>query len=174
MATLVATIVGDNEPGIIHAIAECASNANANWLESHLANLAGKFAGVVEFELAADRVDSLKAALEALSSGGLQVVVLEGSSASTRSEGQRKVSLELTGQDHPGIVRDISAALHEVGISIEKFDTVREDASMAGGQLFTAKARLLVPNDVSTDTMNRTLEDLSHEMTVDITLSRQF
>ena len=51
---------------------------------------------------------------------GLDVVIAESRGAE-RSADARLLELELVGQDRPGIVRDISGALAEAGISIELF-----------------------------------------------------
>ena len=58
-ASLVITLIGADRPGLVNALAARAAAAGANWLESSMAQLAGKFAGVV-------RPEALQAELEAL------------------------------------------------------------------------------------------------------------
>ena len=84
--------------------------------------------------------------------------------------GGRTVSLEVTGQDHPGIVRDLSHALAALGISIEEMRSETRSASMSGGALFNASLRLSVPSSVSVDDLRESLEALANEIMVDIEL----
>ena len=47
MTTLVLTVVGDDRVGLVKALADVVSSNGGNWERSHLAELAGTFAGVV-------------------------------------------------------------------------------------------------------------------------------
>jgi len=78
--------------------------------------------------------------------------------------------LELVGQDHPGIVHDISHALASLDINVAEFSSGVESASMAGGDLFRAEARLMVPGTVSQEQLRSLLENLADELMVDIAL----
>ena len=44
---LVMTVLGDDRPGIVRSISDQVAAAGGNWLESRMAHLAGKFAGIV-------------------------------------------------------------------------------------------------------------------------------
>ena len=78
--------------------------------------------------------------------------------------------LELVGQDRPGIVRDISRALAELGISIQELTTEVTSAAMSGEHLFHASALLQVPSSVATADLQRVLEGLANELMVDVNL----
>jgi glycine cleavage system regulatory protein len=64
-----------------------------------------------------------------MSDGGLEVRVEH--SVNSVSQGHRRFTLELLGQDHPEIMHDIAHALSSHGISIEELDTQTRSASMA-------------------------------------------
>src|SRR5262249_46031822 len=66
-------------------------------------------------------------------------------SAAPRSHG-RRVHLNLTGVDHPGIVREVSSALARHGVSIDELNTEVRPGSMTGEPLFTAQAIVILPN----------------------------
>src|SRR5437870_5086012 len=120
MATsLVITAIGADRPGIVNAVSDVARRFGANWAGSRMASLAGQFAGMVHFEVAADQADALAAALQALESTGLAIVIARSDPPSA-SGARRVVRLELVGQDRPGIVRDLSGSLATLGVSIDE------------------------------------------------------
>ncbi|MGC4109668.1 MAG: ACT domain-containing protein [Nocardioides sp.] len=169
MATFTLTCVGDDRPGLVSALSAPISAHGASWERSQMARLAGKFAGVLLLEVDDDRADALVADLTALKDVGL-LVVLERTDMPGESPSQR-LTLELLGADHPGIVAEISAALAAQGIGIEELSTDLRAAPMAGGLLFEANAVLVAPPELSTDELRTRLEALAHELMVDITLS---
>jgi glycine cleavage system regulatory protein len=77
------------------------------------------------------------------------------------------------GNDHPGIVRDLSGSLARRGVSIEELYTEVVSAAMSAGQLFRVKALLAVPDALRDDDLKRELEALATEMMVDIELDTQ-
>jgi glycine cleavage system regulatory protein len=97
-------------------------------------------------------------------------VVLERTSAPPPHASLR-LSLDLLGADHPGIVAEISAALAAEGIGIEELSTDLREAPMAGGLLFEARAVLEAPPDTSMDALSATLEAIAHSLMVEISLS---
>src|SRR4029453_6781161 len=104
--SLVVTVIGNDRPGIVERLSEVVLAAGANWEESRMARLAGKFAGILRIAVAAASADTLASGLRALASDGLTIVV--ESSAEATPETFRTVRLELVGNAHPGIIRDIS------------------------------------------------------------------
>ena len=78
--------------------------------------------------------------------------------------------LELVGHARRGIVRDLSQALADRGVSIDESLTEVADAAMSGGPLFKVKALLAVPEALSNSELKRGLEALANEMMVDLGL----
>ncbi len=168
MATLVLTIMGDDRPGLVDALSGAIADHGGNWEQSRMAHLAEKFAGILLVQVADDRVAALTAALKALETGGLRVTVEAGGERGSR--GYRRLRLELVGQDHPGIVHDISHALASRGISIEELETEVRSAAVAGGTLFHAAAVLSAPDDLPLADLEAALEALANELMVDVDL----
>jgi glycine cleavage system regulatory protein len=149
-----------------------AQGFGANWAGSRMASLAGQFAGMVHFEVPPEHADALTEALLALASAELKIHIAR--SEGTRApEGRRVVRLELIGHDRPGIVRDLSGALAQRGVSNEELHTEIVSGAMTAEHLFKVKAVLLVPKPVSNDDVRRALEALANEMMVDIALGEQ-
>jgi glycine cleavage system regulatory protein len=167
--SLVLTLIGDDRPGIVEQLADRILATGANWEESHMARLAGKFAGLLRVSVAADQADALAATLRDLDSGGLSIVVERSGGAGT--SGLRAVRLELIGHDHPGIVRDIARALAEHHVNIEEIETDVTSAPMSGDTLFRARVALGVPGDVTVEQLRGVLEGLAGELMVDLVLN---
>lgn len=170
--SLVMTVIGSDHPGIVKLLSDAAQRFGANWVGSRMASLAGQFAGIVHLEVPDENAESLADALRGFSSSGLQIVIAMGES-SAPSARKRFVRLELVGNDHPGIVRDLSDRLARRGVSIEELHTEVASAAMSAGHLFKAKALLAVPEGTGNDVLKRELEALAAEMMVDIDVDGQ-
>jgi methionyl-tRNA formyltransferase len=170
--SLVLTVIGSDRPGIVSSLSDVAQRFGANWVGSRMASLAGQFAGIVHIDVPDENVESISSALRGLISSGLHVVIVPGDSRALPAR-KRAVSLELVGNDHPGIVRDLSGSLARHGVSIEELHTEVVSAPMSAGQLFRVKAVLAVPDSLRNDALKRELETLATEMMVDIELDTQ-
>ena len=169
MESLVVTVVGPDRPGLVSLLSDCGRAHGASWEESRMASLAGQFAGIVHFVVPAEQKAALTAALEALQTLGLRAVVVPGALESARTE-DRLLKLDLVGQDRPGIIRDISRAMSDLGVSIRELTTELSSAAMSGEHLFSAKALLSVPGTVRSAELRRVLEALANELMVDLVL----
>ncbi|NMF89060.1 glycine cleavage system protein R [Aromatoleum petrolei] len=167
-ASLVITLIGADRPGLVNALAECAADCGANWLESSMAQLAGKFAGIVRLEIAEADAGKLEAALGELEVEGLRLTIERGVAASAPA--LRVTKLTVVGHDRPGIVREISAALARHGASISKLETACENASFSGEPLFRASIEVQVPASVEPASLKSELEALANELMVDLNL----
>jgi len=172
MATLVLTIMGDDRPGLVDTLAGVVADHGGNWEHSRMAHLARKFAGILQVRVPDEQVQALRAALDALHTGGvLHVMVEPGGEA--QAPGHRRLSLELVGQDRPGIVHDIAHALAQRGVSIEELETGTRSASMGGGTLFHAAATLLAPESLPMHELEAALEALANELMVDVEIAQE-
>lgn len=166
---LVITVMGTDRPGLVEALSKALADHHGNWLESRIAGLGGRFAGILLASVPKAEARSLKEALMALESEGLRVTV-EDSGPEPGIGESRTVKLELLGQDHPGIVREISEAIARRGVNIQELSTECLSASWSGEALFKAVAELSVPKSLATAELRRLLEDLGNELMVDVTL----
>lgn len=172
MTTLVLTVVGDDRVGLVKALADVVSSNGGNWERSHLAELAGTFAGVVVVTVPDSRADQLQAALTPLD-GLLEVRVrsaAETLDAHPAATPTRQVRLELLGNDRPGIVAAVSGILAEHGLGVADLQTAIREAPMAGGLLFETSAVVTVSDDDSLAAVRHDLEELATEILVDLTV----
>lgn len=169
MAQLVLTVVGDDRVGLVAALAQKVSDAGGNWEQSELAELAGAFAGIVLVTVPDDRADELTASLQSLD-GLLKVAAHSGSPASVRASTQT-LAFTVLGNDRPGIVRDVTAAITAHALSIDSFRSRTLEAPMAGGTLFEATVVVSVPKGADAEAISRALEALAGEIQVDLTVA---
>lgn len=165
--TLVLTVVGPDRTGLVEALAARIAAHEGNWEASHMARMVGQFAGILQVTIDDARVADLVQALRSLDAGGLQVVAVP-SHRSAAPVGVR-ARLDLTGDDRPGIVRDVSRVLTECGVNVEELQSQVTSAPMSGQLLFTARAVLHVPMQLTLSDLKAALEALASELMVDLT-----
>jgi glycine cleavage system regulatory protein len=165
--SLVITVIGPDRPGLVSRLSDVARQFDANWEESRLASLAGQFAGMIHFEVPDAKAEALSDAFRALEGSGLQIHVAKSTGAAAGAP-VRRVRLDLVGHDRPGIVRDLSAALARLGVSIDELHTQVASAAMSADDLFKVKALLAVPAGVENAALQEALEALANEMMVDL------
>jgi glycine cleavage system regulatory protein len=166
--TLVLSFIARDRPGVVERLSETVAREGGNWLESRMAHLAEKFAGVARVEIPDDMIASLKTALAALDEEGFQLMVEEAAEQAPASG--MLLNLDLVGPDHPGILREISHCLAQHGVSVEEMETDIQGAPMGGGNLFYARARVRAPARLGEEQLRHALEALAGSLMVDITL----
>ena len=165
--SIVLTVLSDDRPGIVEMLSNTLAKHQGSWVESSMLSLAGKFAGILQASVPEDQAHALIKDFFALQSSGLEIVA-ERCSAESKADDAKEFSLELIGQDRPGIVRDITQILAKHNVNVEELDTECQSASMSGETLFLANARLLVPAGASLESLQEELEALANELMVDI------
>ncbi len=174
MPRYVLTVIGDDRAGLVEALADVVTAHGGNWEHSQLTGLAGKFAGIVVVSVAEDRAGELTAALRQLD-GLLDVSAHPGHDepgpASPVTETHQDLTIDLVGNDHPGIVHDVSAVLNRHGLSIVTIETRSREAPMAGGLLFEAHVVARVPASADMAAVRVDLERLAAELLVDLDVS---
>lgn len=165
------TITGQDRPGLVERVAGVIADHGGNWLESRLIHLGGCFAGVVRVEIPEAAQALVKADIAALADEGLTVTATPASGGV--SAGAVQVFVEVTGLDHPGIVSQISTAVARAGLNVEEFTSEVTSAPMSGEPLFTATMRLAGEESADVEGLSESLERLSEELLVDISMLPQ-
>lgn len=171
MATLVLSVIGEDRAGLVDALAGPIADHGGNWDRSHMARLAGKFAGIVVVTLPDERVDALGTALETLQGQGLLDVRTAIAAADRAPDDSSLLALHLIGQDRPGIIREVASALAARDVSIEELETSTSSAPMSAEELFEATASLRLPAGLDLDDLRAALEDIANELMVDLDVS---
>jgi glycine cleavage system regulatory protein len=166
---LIVTVSAPDKPGVVEQLAACIAEHGGNWLESRMSHMAGQFAGILRVSAPADAHQPLRSALEALGARGIRVLFAEV--APEASPEWKPITMELVGNDRPGIVRDVTRVLTEQGVNLEQLVTSVEPAPMSSETLFRAHAVLGLPLELSLDTLQQRLETLADDLMVELHLS---
>lgn len=169
MATYVITVIGDDRVGLVQSLADGVARTGGNWERSSMAELAGKFAGIVMVTVPDERAEELAENLRHLD-GMLDVRIQKAAEAAAAESGAVTVKLELVGNDRPGIVHEITTALRSHGITIDRLESHVTDAPMYGGQLFECHAVLRGPESAMPGA-RADLERIATELMVDLNLA---
>jgi len=169
--SLVMTIIGPDKPGLVDSLAATIRLHNGNWLESRMCHLGGQFAGLLRVQIPASQEPALLEALTHLHNTGLQVMAQSDISSSVLTKPDTLATLELVGQDRPGIVSEISRTLAGHGVNVEELQSECVSAPMSAEPLFQARAKLKIPAACNTGTLRRDLEKIASDLMVDITFA---
>lgn len=167
---LVMTVIGPDRPGLVESLASLVTEHGGNWLESRMSRLGGQFAGILRVEVPADQQERFLQGLKTLETRALTVVV-QPDAPFTATQPAQYSSLEIVGQDRPGIVREISRALADYGVNVEDLHTECGSAAMTGETLFTARASIRIPDSCNMLALRQELEKIAADLIVDITFS---
>lgn len=169
MIDLVLTLIGPDHPGIVDSVSEAVAAHGGNWLESRMAHLGGKFAGVLLVEVAEEQAAALEDALDRLEVSGLQVIVER--SAPGEEARRRAMEIDLLGLDRPGLVHEVSTLLATHGINVEELSTDRPAAAHSGDRMFHARIRVIIPEAVDVAAVHQGLERLAGDLMVEISVA---
>lgn len=163
---LVMTILGADRPGLVHSIAEIVAAKGGNWLESRMARLAGQFAGIARIECPAAVVDELMSALQGASRPDLNLQIVR--EIAEEAAALPTIGIDVVGNDRPGILRELTTAIAQVGGNVEELVTGLESAPMSGHPLFHATGKVSLTGQATLDGLREAIEQLGEDLTVDL------
>ncbi len=156
--------MGKDKTGIVDTLAKAVYQHGGNWQGSSFAHMAGMFTGFVEVQVPQNQHDELVAALNGLPDLEVKAV---SSPDSSKALGNT-LTVEVMGNDKPGIVQELTATLNQFNLNIVSFDSTVESAANWGSMMFKARARLAVPEAFNQDALQSALENLANDLVVDI------
>jgi glycine cleavage system regulatory protein len=163
------TVIGADRPGLVQLLAGRIADHGGNWLESRMCRLGGEFAGILSVNVASERADELVRSLKTLEADGLRVIVQAETGSAAPTKGAL-ATLELVGQDRPGILRSVSGVLANHHVNVEELSSERVSAPMGGGTLFQATALVSVPATANLAAIRGDLETIATDLMVDLKL----
>lgn len=163
---LILTVISNDKPGIVQLLATTIKNHQGNWLESRMTHLAGKFAGILQVDVADEHLNALLDALKGLHDQGLHIVAETTEGASLPHH--KAFSFSVIGPDRPGIVAEISHAFTEHSISVNTIETHCSSMPWSGEPLFEATGNIHIPETVDMDALYDQLDIIADKLAVDI------
>lgn len=165
---LVLTVISNDKPGVVESLAQTIAQHQGNWLESRMAHLAGKFAGILQIAVPAERQEALKTALQQLSGKGLKIIIEDG--ITETAPACQVFHFSVVGGDRPGIVYEIAQAFAGRNINMDELETSCSSMPWSGEPLFEATGIIEVPDTVDMDALHDQLDMIADELAVDIRL----
>jgi glycine cleavage system regulatory protein len=163
---LIMTVLGSDRPGLVNSLADTVAQHGGNWLESRMARLAGQFAGIARIEMPTDAVDAL---LASLSDPGIEGLTVQAVREKVETPpALRTLAVDVVGNDRPGIVKELSAAIVKAGGNVEELTTGLESAPMSGHPMFRAHGIISIGAEVDAATLAAAIENLGGDLTVDV------
>jgi len=169
-SSILISFIADDRPGLVQDISEVISAHGGNWLESRMARLSGKFAGIVNVSLPGEQHEALTRALQGMESIGATLRT-EIAQAPAEEPPSVPFRLEIIGHDRPGIVHEFSAALAGRRINVIDMRSDITSAPMSGDPLFTASAGIQVPPEIDIDELRERLETIADELMIEYSLA---
>ncbi len=167
----VITLLCEDDVGIVETISNLISQHNGNWLESRMAKLSGKFAGILNISIDSSQMASLASALTQLKARGIQVQIERENKYKAQKGPTKQINFEFTGADRQGIVHEVSQCLAAKGISISEIATECTSMAWSGEPLFSAKGKLAAPASLDTNEIIEELDRVADHLGIDISLS---
>ena len=170
---LVLTLIGDDRPGLVEQLSAVITAHQGSWLESSMAQLAGKFAGVLKVSVAADQVETLTQTLNAFSALKVTATTAIADTVTETSKYKRRLSFSLVGHHRIGIVREVSQVFARHNVTVEKLITYTSSPPMSSEMLFHADAELNADEKLDAAKLQADLEHLSNDLIADINLDER-
>ena len=165
-ASVVMTVLAADRPGLVSALSETIAAHGGSWQESRMARLAGQFAGILRVECPAGETEALLKALAGLESQGIAVQARKEEAAAPPE--RETLGIDIMGNDRPGIIRELSAAIASAGGNVEDLSTSLESAPMAGHPIFHAKGIVSLAADGNPATLITAIEKLGPDLSVTV------
>ena len=161
------TVTSDDKPGIIEAIATKVTDHHGNWLESSLAQLAGKFVGVIRISLPTDQCEPLATQLQQLHSRGMHVE-FDIEKTQEPKISQLIATFNAVGPDRAGIVRELSTAFAKHDINVNELETKLSSMPYSGEPIFEASREVGLPDNTALNDVYERLDDIANDLGIDI------
>jgi len=168
MKDVMLTLIGPDSTGIVARMAAVVEGQGGNWLDSRMIRMGGYFSGILRISLPDENVSSFGGAVyKFMKETGFQYSIQPADLEAQTGAGTT-AHLSLSGQDHPGIVHAIFRAFQKNGVNVEELSTGLQAAPWSGTPVFEAKARLMVPERVSAEQLQASLEALAADLMVEV------
>lgn len=162
MNQLIISFVCPDKPGLVDLLSQTINDHEGNWQTSSLHHLAGYFAGVLQVSVNNEQSQKLTSALEALTPFTFTIV-----SSENNTKDKANLTLQVTANDRPGIIKELSSVVHHHGGNLLKLISFTESAPHTGQEMFNAELQINIDVN-SIDELVEAIEQLANDIMVDI------
>ncbi len=142
MIPLVLTYVGDDRPGLVNAVSEKIAAFGGTLAREPLGPARRQVRRHRARQRARGRMSRRSSAPCATLRRRDSYLTIERGAHDEAAPTARLITLDILGNERPGIVRDVTQALNALGVNIEEFESGLESAAFTGVEMFRAHARL--------------------------------
>ncbi len=164
MKQLILTVIGQDKAGLVEQLATVIASHQGNWMASNLSHLGGYFAGILQLEVPEEHLFGLTTELERMSD--LDIKIQQGLDSEIHPD--KQLQFVITGNDRPGIVRELSSVIKHKGANITHFESSKQSAPNWGVPLFHAIATVELPAGLNKDEVVKALEAIASDVVVDV------
>ncbi len=164
MKQLILTVIGQDKAGLVEQLATVIASHQGNWMASNLSHLGGYFAGILQLEVPEEHLFALTTELERMAD--LDIKIQQGLHSEVHLD--KQLQFVITGNDRPGIVRELSSVIKHKGANIIHFESSKQSAPNWGVPLFHAIATVELPVGLNKDEVVKALEAIASDVVVDI------
>lgn len=167
------TAFGKDRPGIVAGISEVIFKNGCNLEDSNMGRLADEFTLILLLSGTGETLqDSLNRDLKRLEMEKNVFVFLRPLDYQVPDMTGRNHfnTISVEGVDQAGIVYNISKQLAENKINIETLRSQKKFSPNSGTAMYTMEIQVLIPDSVSKQSVETSLDMLANELNVDITL----
>ncbi|BDY03651.1 ACT domain-containing protein [Ferrimonas sp. YFM] len=158
----IASVIGEDYPGITETLAQILKDNGANWLDASLRRVGDRYAGIIEMELPKENSEALKRQL-----ADVPKLSIELQRVSPKAQPSLQFQVEVIGNDRPGIVAAVTQILKANHANIEQLESDLDTANHTGVPLFRLNILLAAPDEASLDTIEQELFTLGDDLMVE-------
>ncbi|BDY05956.1 ACT domain-containing protein [Ferrimonas sp. YFM] len=151
----IATVTGADRSGLLNLLAKLTRQMDGVWTASKVIHMGGQVAIMLDITLPDSNIKELKERFEAVHR--LHCVFNDPPQETPH---EHLLALHVDADDRVGLIRDITAAVHEMDIDITSFNSVRLAAGGMGNTVFTASLELAAPSQIDAKVLVDKIESL--------------
>ena len=160
---VIVTISGPDKAGILRELSRQTHGLQGRWLDSKLSQLEGQMVGLIKLDIPQQNLAALKE--QFASQPGMSFSYNEPDPEAHHGQ---LVTLTFHGTDKPGLVNDLSHALHDIGVYILHMDCHRLGVPELGSAMFSAELKLKLPDNIEYEMVTEHLAGLNAEASIEI------
>lgn len=153
-SVFITTIVGDDRPDIVNALADKTRSLGGEWIKSKVTRLDGQFAAIMKVSIDEEKEAELKEVLDR------DFADLSFSHAPVRAIKPGNtvlLNLVLDCDDRPGLTKDITKVLYDLNLRPENLEVSRLPLLDMGETVYSARMTVGVPDTLSKEELRTAL-----------------
>lgn len=142
---LVVSAIGEDRPGIINALSQCATATGCNIQDTRMTVLGGEFALLMMLSGNETQIAAATSALPPIADQFGLTTIFRRTRPRRLDQAASPYQISVVAIDHPGIVREIAGFFSNRQINIEEMETGTYAAAHTGTPMFSLELTVNIP-----------------------------